>query len=148
MKVYLDNCCYNRPYDEQRQMRIILEAQAKLFIQRLIVEKKLQLVVSYVSRYENSLNPEIERREAINNFFRNAAVYIGREWEGEAHTMAAGIMKMRIQYNDALHIACSILAECDLFVTTDDDIIKRYNGKIAVCNPLKFIEEYGGTHNA
>ena len=148
MKVYLDNCCYNRPYDEQRQMRVILEAQAKLFIQRLIVEKKLELVVSYVSRYENSFNPEIERREAINNFFRNAAIYIGREWEDRAKTMAREIMKMRINYNDALHIACSIIAECDLFVTTDDDIIKRYNGKIAVCNPLKFIEQYGGTHHA
>jgi predicted nucleic acid-binding protein len=148
MKVYLDNCCYNRPYDEQRQMRVILEAQAKLFIQRLIVEKKLELAVSYVSRYENSLNPEIERREAINKFFRNAAVYIDKEWEDKAKTIAEEIMKMRVSYNDALHIACSILAECDLFITTDDDIIKRYNGEMIVCNPVKFIEQYGGTHNA
>jgi hypothetical protein len=129
-------------------MRVILEAQAKLFIQRLIVEKKLELVVSYVSRYENSFNPEIERREAINKFFRNAAVYIGREWEEKAKIIAEEIMKMRIHYNDALHIACSILAECDLFITTDDYMIKHYNGKIVVCNPLKFIEKYGGTHNA
>lgn len=27
MRVYLDNCCYNRPYDDQSQMRIHLEAE-------------------------------------------------------------------------------------------------------------------------
>ena len=29
MRVYLDNCCYNRPYDEQVQLRIRLETEAK-----------------------------------------------------------------------------------------------------------------------
>ena len=29
-----------------------------------------------------------------------------------------------------------------------EDILKIYNGKIAVCNPLNFIEQYGGTHHA
>ena len=36
VRVYLDNCAYNRPYDSQTQMRIELETQAKLRIQRLI----------------------------------------------------------------------------------------------------------------
>ena len=34
MRVYLDNCCYNRPFDEQDQLRIRLETEAKLAIQR------------------------------------------------------------------------------------------------------------------
>ena len=29
MKIYLDNCCYNRPYDDQSQLRISLETQVK-----------------------------------------------------------------------------------------------------------------------
>ena len=29
-KVYLDNCCYNRPYDDQTQLRIELETKAKI----------------------------------------------------------------------------------------------------------------------
>jgi hypothetical protein len=28
MRVYLDNCCYNQPFDDQSQMRISLEARA------------------------------------------------------------------------------------------------------------------------
>lgn len=54
MRVYLDNCCYNRPYDDQSQLRISLETQAKLHIQDLIKEQQLELVTSYVLWYENS----------------------------------------------------------------------------------------------
>ena len=69
IKVYLDNCCYNRPYDDQSQIKISLETQAKLYVQHLIVEKKLDLVYSYISRYENSQNPFEMRRSAIKDFF-------------------------------------------------------------------------------
>lgn len=47
MRVYLDNCCYNRPYDNQSQVRISLESQAKLHVQDLIREEKLELASSY-----------------------------------------------------------------------------------------------------
>lgn len=33
MLIYLDNCCYNRPYDNQSYVSIFIESQAKLFIQ-------------------------------------------------------------------------------------------------------------------
>ncbi len=39
VRVYLDNCSYNRPYDDQSQMRIHLETQAKIHIQDMIREK-------------------------------------------------------------------------------------------------------------
>ena len=52
MRVYLDNCCYNRPYDDQSYMRIHLETQAKLYIQEMIKEKKIELVNSYMLEYE------------------------------------------------------------------------------------------------
>ncbi len=30
MRIYLDNYCFNRPFDDQSQIRINLEAEAKL----------------------------------------------------------------------------------------------------------------------
>ena len=42
IKVYLDNCSYNRPFDDQKQLRISLETQAKLYIQSLIVNVTIQ----------------------------------------------------------------------------------------------------------
>jgi len=31
-RLYLDNCCFNRPFDNQKQLKIKLETEAKLFI--------------------------------------------------------------------------------------------------------------------
>lgn len=36
IKVYLDNCSFNRPYDDQKQERIYLETISKLYIQNMI----------------------------------------------------------------------------------------------------------------
>ena len=33
-KIYLDNCFYNRPYDDQTQLKISLQTQAKLQVQK------------------------------------------------------------------------------------------------------------------
>ena len=46
VRVYLDNCCYNRPFDNQNFLRISLETQAKLYIQKLIRDKKVELATS------------------------------------------------------------------------------------------------------
>ena len=76
IKVYLDNCTYNRPFDDQSQIRISLESQAKLYIQRLIINKELNLVYSYMSLFENSENPNPEHRNSIRDFFRYATEFI------------------------------------------------------------------------
>ena len=43
MLVYLDNCCFNRPFDDQSKIRILLETEAKLAVQELIRSGTLQL---------------------------------------------------------------------------------------------------------
>ncbi len=43
MKIYMDNCCYNRPYDDQSQIRIHLETDAKLYIQDMVKMENLTL---------------------------------------------------------------------------------------------------------
>lgn len=48
MKVYLDNCCFNRPYDDQAQLKIELETKAKLYIQQLIKDHKLDMITSFM----------------------------------------------------------------------------------------------------
>jgi hypothetical protein len=39
LKLYLDNCCFNRPFDNQSQLKIYLETQAKLAISRSHAER-------------------------------------------------------------------------------------------------------------
>ena len=68
MRVYLDMCCYNRPYDDQSQIKVSLETQAKLHIQDQIQKKRLELATSYMLRYECGQNPYEMRRKAIMQF--------------------------------------------------------------------------------
>jgi predicted nucleic acid-binding protein len=139
MKIYLDNCCFNRPYDDQTQIRIAVETQAKLYIQRLIIEKKLELVVSYVLRFENNANPYVSKRNPIDLFFQNAIVYIDSSHSVSVDTRATEIMKHKLKTNDALHISCAIEAGCDYFITTDNGILRYKSNDIKICSPVTFL---------
>ena len=57
MKIYLDNCCYNRPYGDKTYLNVSLETQAKLQVQEEIRTGKHELVWSSIEDYENAQNP-------------------------------------------------------------------------------------------
>jgi len=140
--VYLDNCAFNRPFDDQRQIRIFLEAQAKLYIQHLIVEEKLALACSYMSLYENNDNPHEERRFSIADFFNHTSHFVDYDKVDEIEIKAAGIMEYGIRNKDAIHIACAIISGSSYFITTDDELVKKYTGKeINICGPIDFIKK-------
>jgi predicted nucleic acid-binding protein len=141
MKIYLDNCSYNRPYDDQSQIKIALEAQAKLYIQQLIVEKKIDMVVSFFSRYENSQNPSISNRSSIASFFNNALEYIDNIRTSNIKKRAMALMPIGLKVKDALHLACAIESHCDCFITTDSDFKKYDNSEIEICNPIQFLDK-------
>lgn len=140
MRIYLDNCCYNRPYDDQSYLRISLEAQAKLFIQQLIRAKKLDLVTSYVLDYENSRNPSISRRDTISDFFENAVLHIDSDKNKEILPIAKKIQSTGIKVADSCHVACAEYAKCDYFLTTDDRLLKYKSSKTIIMNPVQFIQ--------
>jgi len=76
VKVYLDNCVFNRPFDDQTSVRIKLETEAKLYIQDKILEGKVDLIWSYILEYENEQNPFVERKETIKEWKRLAILDI------------------------------------------------------------------------
>jgi len=140
MNVYLDNCSYNRPFDNQSQMRIYLETQAKLYIQKLIRDGSLFLAISYVSRYENGNSPFSKNKITIEKFFEKATTYIDIDKADIIEQKANEIMKYGLKSKDALHLSCAIEAACDYFITTDDGILKMYKaGEIKVCSPVEFV---------
>ena len=139
MRVYLDNCCFNRPFDNQNQIRIYLESQAKLFIQEKINSKGIELVWSYILDYENSFNPFKERQSIISNW-RSKAIFDLNE-NLNILNQAKLLKNQGINNKNALHIACAIEGKCDYFLTTDDNIIKKLKDfdKIIVINPVNFV---------
>lgn len=140
LKVYLDNCCFNRPYDDQTQIRISLETQAKLYIQDLVRMGKIKLVTSYILWYENSQNPYETKRKAISEFMRkNSVRHVDTDKAHVIKEKAEEIMRTGIKMKDAYHVACAVYASCDCFLTTDDRLLKYYTDEIKVLNPIDFV---------
>jgi len=140
IRLYLDNCCYNRPYDDQTQIRINLETQAKLYLQEMIRDKKVELVTSYVLDYENSRSRYDIQRKAIKRFMdENSTIYVGAGRVQEAENIAKEIQKTGVKEKDSLHLACAIIAECDYFISTDDRLLKYTSDKMQLLTPTEFI---------
>lgn len=141
MKIYLDNCCFNRPFDDQSQLRILLESEAKLRIQENIRSGTFELVWSYILDFENSRNPFRERREQIIKWRGYSDKDI--EESEQVLNIASMLMKHGIKKLDSLHLACAIKAKTDYFLTTDDGIIKKaiHIHDIQIVDPIGFIKE-------
>lgn len=141
MRVYLDNCSFNRPFDDQTQPRVQTETEAKLQIQSLIDAKKLELVWSYILEFENSANPFSERRDAILLWKTRA---IADVTENDAIlNLAIDFNRKGIRPKDALHLACAIASNCTYFVTTDDILLRKTSSldTIKVVSPQQFMSE-------
>ena len=142
MRIYLDNCCYNRPYDDQSQFSVNLEAQAKLHIQSQIHNGEYELATSDMLYYEIQQMPHESRKQAIEAFIEdNSSVHVGYERQEQVESKAAEIMKSGVKYKDACHVASAILADCAYFLTTDKRLLKYSSSEIAIVNPVAFINQ-------
>jgi len=140
LRIYLDTCCLNKPYDDQSLMRNSLEAQAKLHIQSLIKEGRIQLATSYILLYENSKNPFIMRKMVISDFLKKySCQYISSDNAAKIQECAETIMNSGIKAKDALHVACAIEAGCRYLLSTDDRLLKYKHESILLLNPIDFI---------
>lgn len=111
MRIYLDNCSFNRPFDDQHQIRIRIEAEAKLYIQSLIDQGNIDLVWSYILEYENLANPYEFRQMVIQKWKKKAKKQIHEN--EQIVKVAEQLTGYALKAKDALHIACAIEAECD-----------------------------------
>ncbi len=140
IKVYLDMNIYNRPFDDQAQVRIRLETIAVFSILQHIKDGDLQLLWSFVIDYENSLNPYEDIRQEIAQISSLAAETIPPD---EAILKSAqSFENMGLKPRDALHLACALKGGAEYFLTCDDKLIKKtMNVNLKVMNPVMFVEE-------
>ncbi|MDA3940341.1 MAG: PIN domain protein [Spirochaetia bacterium] len=141
INLYLDNCCFNRPYDDQSQLVIKLETEAKIAIQERIKNGLYLLHWSYILDFENSNNPFIERKTEIKKWKELSVSDIG-----ETDTIIDRMNKLctlGIKTLDSLHISCSIEQNCSYFLTVDKGILKKaqYIKEIKILSPIEFIIE-------
>lgn len=143
MRLYLDNCCFNRPFDDQSTLTIRLETEAKLHIQNAIRAGQYGLGWSYILDYENAANPLEERRAEI------------QQWEALADSAVAetpailatmkDLAALGFKPLDALHLACAQALDCQYFLTVDKGILKKAKSvaPLRIVNPVEFVIEQG-----
>jgi predicted nucleic acid-binding protein len=140
LRIYLDNCCFNRPYDDQTYETVRLESEAKLFIQDCIRGGKIEAAWSFMLEFENAANPYEEQREAISEWRKLSLEFIAAD---ESIRIRAKELERDygIKPKDALHLACAIAGKCDFFITTDRIFHKKtlYLKEISILNPVDFV---------
>jgi len=143
MRVYLDNCCFNRPYDNQRLLKVKLETQSKLSIQQLVLDKKLELAWSFILEFENDQNPFMERKRQIGTWQKLAVVDCNLT--DDILSKSRELLKLGLREKDSYHVACAIVSNADYFITTDAKILNKSISDIKVISPIDFIFLMEGT---
>lgn len=141
MRVYLDNCCFNRPFDDQSSLTIQLETEAKLYIQQQIKTGYLALVWSYILDYENAANPCEERRDEIQRWESLASAWV-QETPDVLDYMRQNVL-MGLKPLDALHVACAQATNCEVFLTVDKGVLRKADcfSIVRIVNPIDFVLE-------
>jgi hypothetical protein len=139
LKIYMDNSCLNRPFDDQFQLKVRLQTEAKLDIQQRVLNGDLDMVWSYMVDYENHFNPFEERRRTIDRWKKRSVEDVGET--PAVLRKAAEAARLGLSSRDAIHVACAIVAGCDCFLTTDDDIVRKMKGsrEIRAITPADFV---------
>jgi predicted nucleic acid-binding protein len=142
MTIYLDVCCLNRPFDDQSQHRVRLEAEAVLSILEMADARQLEIVGSDIIDDELAEMPDLQRRDKVELLLTIVSTQIALTTGIERR--AVELQKRGLTSLDALHLAAAESAHADYFLTTDDNLLRkairhRADLKVKVENPAKWI---------
>lgn len=143
MKIYLDNCCYNRPFDDQKQKRIHMESEAILRVLEKTQQENYIIVGSAVLELEIEQMHDESKKKKVKSLYRITKIRV--PYTADIRKRSQEIMKQsKIRTFDSLHIATAESIAADVMLTTDDKLEKmaaRLKLKVKVMNPLKFMKE-------
>ena len=148
IRIYLDACCLNRPFDDQTQARIRLEAEAVLMILAQCETGDWEWISSEALDWEIGQTPDPERLRRVSSLVAHAhrSVPIGPSEVARAQQMEA----WGIAAYDALHLACAESGGAEVLLTTDDRLMRKSAARaselhIRVANPLTWLREVSET---
>jgi predicted nucleic acid-binding protein len=141
-RLYLDVCCFNRPFDDQSQARIRVETEAVLAVLERCETGEWELAISEMVEIEVAQIADPERRQRIQEAMMMARSHIIVD-EAIANR-GEELQNLGFQGFDAIHLACAEIAQVDVFLSTDDRLLRRaarYGSSltVAVDNPAVWL---------
>ena len=143
MRIYLDCCSLQRPFDDKSQPRIAVEAEAVLVILALCESECMQLISSDALLFEIGRIPEQDRKDDALAILEIAKETIELTMEIEA--LAGKLGASGLKPLDVLHLAFASASEVDYFCTCDDKFLRKAKSleglKIKVVSPTELVME-------
>jgi hypothetical protein len=138
--VYLDVCCFKRPFDDATQERVRREAEAVAELLDAAASGQIRLVRSPAHDFENERNPREDRRLATALWLETAVIRITDS--NAIATRVRALSALGFAPLDASHLAFAEQSQARWFATTDDRLLKRAAThrdqlRIEVLNPDK-----------
>ena len=144
MRIYLDNCCLQRPLDDQMHPRIRVETEAVFAVLAAVQAKKLSLLSSEALKYEVSRIPDEARRTEVLSVLSLASEHL--QVTDEVEALALTWEQQGLGAMDAVHLALASTAKVDFFCTCDDQLFRKARSISAlackITTLLGFIPEF------
>ena len=144
MKIYLDTCCYGRPYDDRSQPGIKAEYAAILNVIHVCEFEGFPIFGSPMLILEINQIPDDETRQNVMDFYRET-VTKKTPLTAQVETRAAELQAGGLRKMDSYHVALSESADIDYLLTTDikfEKLAARLGVTTNVINPINFLQEY------
>jgi predicted nucleic acid-binding protein len=139
VSLYLDVCCLNRHFDDWSQERVRLEGDAILSIIERIRVGQWQLVGSEAIAVELEKMRNLEKKASILKLLE--LVTVRQNIDAAVEARSQQLESLGFGLYDSFHLACAKAANVDIFLSTDDRLLKnaiRYETQLAVAvnNPV------------
>ncbi len=149
--IYLDVSCLNRPFDDQRQTRIRLEAEAVAVILEHVDTGRYRHVSSQIAEIEITAMQDSERRRRVTALLpaRAGRIRLTRAMFARAIELES----IGFKPADALHIAAAESLKVDVMLSCDDRLCRRALARrthlrVRVANPLAWLKENADASDA
>ena len=142
MKIYMDVCCLNRPYDDQTQDKIRIESDAIIAILSKCVSGEWHLLSSEVLDIEIENTADKWKQSRVYELYKLARERI--MLNDIIVKRALEIQSIGLKSFDILHLAAAEYAKADIFLPTDKNLLikaERLELNIKTANPLYWFME-------
>ena len=140
MRIYLDCCCYNRPFDEVSQQRVQEEAAAV----KSVLNSGECILGSDFLDMEIDMIKDVRKLDKVHRLYQLISEHVKAT---EAIFNRACELRgcSSLKNMDSLHIAAAEAGGAEIFLTVDDRLIRSCKGvpvHVKICNPVNFVRRY------
>jgi predicted nucleic acid-binding protein len=131
MRIYLDNCCLQRPLDDQTHPRIRVETEAVFVVLAAVQAGELTLLDSEALAYEIERIPDETRRTEVFSVLALATEHL--QITEVVENLALMFEQCGVNAMDAIHLALASTAKADFFCTCDDKLFQKAQTLDGLC---------------